>query len=176
MTRHTPGDDFPPHINPGIAMSCCSWGSVADFSASLIIISKYVEISSLEHQDEGGSLLTGQAQMSVSFHSWLQQQQCPRNSQGAQSQPCKGSSLLPATALLVDNSLLQAKITFPLAAPIPEQSPALPPTPAPLHPQTILFGLNPAVIWRLLLFLLLQTEATGSGMWSQDGKGSNHLQ
>lgn len=86
MPRHTSGNDFPPQIHPGIAMSCCSWGFVADFSALLMIINKNVEISSLEHQDEGGSLPTGQAQMSVSFHSWLQQQGCARHSQGAQSQ------------------------------------------------------------------------------------------
>lgn len=155
MPRHTPGDDFPPRIHPGIAMSQCSWGIVADFSASLMIISKYVEISSLEHQDEGGSLPTGQAQMSVS---WLQQQGCARHSQGAQSLPL-GAARAPAFSQHLHcwwiNSLLQSKITFPLAVPIPDQSPALPPTPASLHPQMVLFGLNPAGMWMLLLSLLL---------------------
>lgn len=99
MPRHTPGDDFPPWIHAGIAMFCCSWGFVADFTVSLMIITQYIEISSLEHQDEGRSLPTGQAQMSVSFHhSWLQQQWCARNSQGAQSQPCQilGAARAPA--------------------------------------------------------------------------------
>lgn len=81
MPLHTPRDDFPPWIHAGIAMSRWSWGFVADFSASLMIIGKYVEISSLKHQDEGGSLPTGQAQMFVSSHSWLQQQGCARHSQ-----------------------------------------------------------------------------------------------
>lgn len=161
MPRHTPGDDFPPWMHPGIAMSCCSWGFVADFSASLIIISKYVEMSSLEHQDEGRSLPMGQAQMSVSFHSWLQQQGCTRHSQGAKSQPYQilGAARAPAFSQHLHFWWITPFCSQRLPSlwlPLSQTSPcSLPPTPAPLCPQLVLFGLNPAEIWMLLLFLSL---------------------
>lgn len=62
MPGQTPGDDFPlssPEIHPGVAKFPCSHVFVTDSSASLNIISNNLRLPSLEHQDEGGSLLPG---------------------------------------------------------------------------------------------------------------------
>lgn len=94
MPRRTPGGDFLPQIHAGVVMLPCSQGVVTASSSSWNIMRDNLWFPSLEHHDEGGSLLPGghgQAQMFVSSHSRLQPQEGARHSWSARSRPCQES-------------------------------------------------------------------------------------
>ena len=152
MPRQTPGGDFPPWLHPSRVMSPCSQGPLTDSSASLNIISNNLRLPSLEHQDKGGSLHPGGHRAGTDVcelsqlapaaggarHSWGAQSRPCQEPAGFHTDPgcCKGSCLLPASPLLVDNPLLWSSMS---AAPSSDQPPDLPSVPAPLPPQLVVF-------------------------------------